>query len=489
MSESEPLLSNQQQQSQQQQQQQQSQQYQSDPYYDDDGYSIYSENTIRKKKLLKHLLSALGLLITIPIIYYLIIFLPNLAPPAADIPPLVKVDSIPIYLHPLHKPIKKDDFTQDELVDEEDNDEFDQFEDQFEDIDFINEAYPSKYSDGESPFKPIPDFDTYSYLDSTTKLFSKHVKDYGINLKKNKKSKRLILIGDIHGSLKPLHKLLNKINYNLKSSNDHIIMLGDFISKGKNSIGVLDWAIANNIDCVLGNHEIEVLKRYGQFHGLPKLTFKRKINSNDTDTDDVIDDYEYEIEEISINEQYDLDDEMRLAKQLSPEHIGYLSTCSLIKKLGPVPHLTNKKYTKYSKFPSNGIAVHGGLIWNVEHLYDQIPETVVSVRNLLPPDFTIPTEDPHIKGSEPWFFHWNLKQSKDVESLLNDTTTIKPPFVFGNKVYYGHDAKHGLKLKEYTTGLDSGCVYGGQLSAEIIWAEVEDKSRIQYKRLLAQVNC
>ncbi|GMF00088.1 unnamed protein product [[Candida] boidinii] len=189
MSESEPLLGSHQQQSQQQQQQQSQQQlYESDPYYDDDGYSIYSENALRKKKLLKHLLSALGLLITIPIIYYLIIFLPNLAPPAADIPPLVKVDSVPIYLHPLHKPIKKNNVLQDAL---ESLNEIEELDDDYEDINFINKAHPDKYSDDESPFKPIPDFGTYSYLDPKTKLFSKHVKDYGINLEKNKKSKRV----------------------------------------------------------------------------------------------------------------------------------------------------------------------------------------------------------------------------------------------------------------------------------------------------------
>lgn len=35
-------------------------------------------------------------------------------------------------------------------------------------------------------------------------------------------------------------------------------------------------------------------------------------------------------------------------------------------------------------------------------------------------------------------------------------------------VVYGHDAKSGLSLKEYTKGLDSGCVKGGKLTALVV---------------------
>lgn len=35
-------------------------------------------------------------------------------------------------------------------------------------------------------------------------------------------------------------------------------------------------------------------------------------------------------------------------------------------------------------------------------------------------------------------------------------------------VIYGHDSKSGLSLKEYTKGLDTGCVKGGKLTAMVI---------------------
>ncbi|CAB4427368.1 unnamed protein product [Rhizophagus irregularis] len=52
-----------------------------------------------------------------------------------------------------------------------------------------------------------------------------------------------------------------------------------------------------------------------------------------------------------------------------------------------------------------------------------------------------------------WSKHWNAAQQ---ESSSPKT------------IIYGHDASRRLKIKPYSFGLDSGCVYGGELSA-LIW--------------------
>lgn len=48
-------------------------------------------------------------------------------------------------------------------------------------------------------------------------------------------------------------------------------------------------------------------------------------------------------------------------------------------------------------------------------------------------------------------------------------------------VIYGHYAKQGLNIREYTKGLDSGCVKGGKLTALVI----EDGG----KQSIVQVRC
>ncbi|GMG50056.1 unnamed protein product [Ambrosiozyma monospora] len=335
---------------------------------------------------------------------------------------------------------------------------------------------------GDSPFKKIPNFADWKKLYKKSKLYQDHIKKFNGSVPSTH-ANRLIMIGDIHGSFKQLKALLRKVRYNSKV--DHVLMLGDFTNKGLDTFGVLEYAMENQFHCILGNHEIELLKRYAQFHGLPRLTF---INRNDTTGKDQEEEY------LQITENYDLDQLMKIAKRLTPEHIKYIGSCPLMQELGPVPHLVNKKQTKYFTRPANGVGVHAGLMWNVDNLEKQDPDTVTTVRNLLPPNWTTPTEDRTdkvggVKGQF-WGKFWAAEQKKIVDGLLRNGTSS---LTLGTKVYYGHDAHRGLNLNEYSAGLDSSCVYGGQLTAEMVWSEVvtskKGKEQIVYKRMLAQVNC
>lgn len=53
------------------------------------------------------------------------------------------------------------------------------------------------------------------------------------------------------------------------------------------------------------------------------------------------------------------------------------------------------------------------------------------------------------KEGEPWVNQWNGGSD-------------------GYHVYFGHDAKRGLQLTDFATGLDTGCAYGRKLSAVIL---------------------
>lgn len=75
--------------------------------------------------------------------------------------------------------------------------------------------------------------------------------------------KRTIAIGDIHGCLTEFNNLLDKLNYN--PNEDRIILVGDLIDRGPDSVGVVRKARLLNLECVMGNHEHKFLKWYKTF--------------------------------------------------------------------------------------------------------------------------------------------------------------------------------------------------------------------------------
>ena len=69
---------------------------------------------------------------------------------------------------------------------------------------------------------------------------------------------KIFVIGDIHGCLGMLKELINKIEWD--PANDRLIFLGDYIDRGKNSKGVIDFILqlkkdSSHIQCLIGNHE------------------------------------------------------------------------------------------------------------------------------------------------------------------------------------------------------------------------------------------
>jgi len=69
--------------------------------------------------------------------------------------------------------------------------------------------------------------------------------------------KHLIIYGDIHGCYDSLISLREKINPN---QDDIEVCVGDIITKGENSIKILDYLIEHNIKSVLGNHEDKIIR-------------------------------------------------------------------------------------------------------------------------------------------------------------------------------------------------------------------------------------
>ena len=64
-------------------------------------------------------------------------------------------------------------------------------------------------------------------------------------------------IGDIHGCLTALKTIFNQ---GIIQKEDKVVFLGDYVDRGPDSKGVIDWLIANrktfDFEFILGNHEI-----------------------------------------------------------------------------------------------------------------------------------------------------------------------------------------------------------------------------------------
>lgn len=68
---------------------------------------------------------------------------------------------------------------------------------------------------------------------------------------------RLVIVGDVHGQLSALQRLLDKVEFN--KSTDHLVLAGDMVTKGPDSRGVVQLAMDLNASAVRGNHEDRVL--------------------------------------------------------------------------------------------------------------------------------------------------------------------------------------------------------------------------------------
>jgi len=143
----------------------------------------------------------------------------------------------------------------------------------------------------------------------------------------------LIIYGDVHGCYKSLKSLRKEIN---PQKNDIEVCVGDVITKGKNSIKVLDYLIKKNIQSVRGNHEDKLL-RYLKY---AKTKKKNPVVLND--------------------------DEQDIISQLTKEHIEYLQNMPYFIK--------SKKIT----------ILHGGLLNNfdLDSLFQREMQLMLRLRYL-----------------------------------------------------------------------------------------------------------
>lgn len=208
----------------------------------------------------------------------------------------------------------------------------------------------------------------------------------------NGRTKRLVIVGDVHGQKSALDHLLAKIHFD--KAQDHLILTGDLINKGPDSAGVVDLAIELGAHAVRGNHEdrvLAVLATSNKDSGSQKSaidTVDLETKVYDKHQEERQDEKDRQGDPKAAKEEYlaheallDRGDkpEFQTARSLYRGQIQWLSQLPVILKVGRIP--SNKNMPPAFE---NMVVVHGGLVPNVS-LADQDPQAVMSMRSLVYP--------------------------------------------------------------------------------------------------------
>ena len=264
---------------------------------------------------------------------------------------------------------------------------------------------------------------------------------------------RLVIIGDVHGMRKSLEALLEKVGFD--ESRDHLILAGDLVNKGPDSAGVVDIAIKLGASAVRGNHDNAVLNAAAdikvnrdvllKFARSDEKAEELKCSQPGTDKPHEEEPTQCPCAKAGIEAAHSASTHST-AEQLSSHHLEWLAALPLILRVNLPEHLE-------SPFGGSLTVVHAGLVPDVS-LDNQDPHTIMHMRSLVHTSENDPKFAPaEGAGDESWVKEWDQWQGQ-----LSSRTTV----------VFGHDAKRRIQLGKYAIGLDSGCLYGNQLSAMVI---------------------
>lgn len=247
-------------------------------------------------------------------------------------------------------------------------------------------------------------------------------------------------IGDVHGCFRTLERLLAGIRFDPRR--DRLWLTGDLVNRGPRSLEVLRWArsLDHRLTVVLGNHDLHLLARAsGRGRAKRRDTLDAVLAAPDRD------------ELLSWLARRPL---VHRRRQFLLVHAGLFPAWSL------AAAVREARLTEASLAGPQGpellaaVERDVALAWR-EDLVERERRRValaaftglrtLTSRGRLCPGFSGPPADSP-PGCVPWF---------DLPSRRPSRTMI----------VFGHWAALGLCLREGLAGLDTGCVWGGELTA------------------------
>ncbi|KAF4450781.1 hypothetical protein F53441_6113 [Fusarium austroafricanum] len=336
---------------------------------------------------------------------------------------------------------------------------------------------------------------------------------------------RIIIVGDVHGHLPELKKLLQKVSYD-NGRGDHLVFVGDLINKGPDSPGVVQLAMDLNASAIRGNNEDRVIAAHTALkrgesekliERLKRLALEAEKDAEKKTGQEALPVEKEDLKSLSPEnlKPYMAESDFATATSLSDEQIKWLAAQPLILRINLRKGATSPPWNA-------GILLvaHGGLVPSLP-LDDQDPWAVMNMRGLVYPDSEATVSEPIraalLKGAKSrtrrYAAYHDATDSEIRTELTKWADVVKHGEGFSGEykegvigfplearegdwwidawnrwqnsvedpekrsiVVYGHDARVGLQVgtedspevPRYTFGLDSGCVYGKSLTAMVI---------------------
>lgn len=257
------------------------------------------------------------------------------------------------------------------------------------------------------------------------------------------------VIGDIHGRFETLQALLSQLPFD--TGVDHLWLTGDLVNRGPCSLDVLRWArrwhrrMGERMVVVLGNHDLHLLSLHV---GL------RQAKAKDADLLPIL----------------EAKDRQRLMDWLLRRPLLHRRRHTVLVHAGMLPHWTPRRAEKLARSTEKKLR-RGKMLASLlgprpvgskeAREARKVLEVLTRIRTLgadgkLSTYSGPPGDAP--AGSVPWFSHPRRRQTK-------------------SEILFGHWAALGLHSEAGTYCLDSGCAWGGHLSA----LRLEDHQVFQQK--------
>jgi len=262
------------------------------------------------------------------------------------------------------------------------------------------------------------------------------------------------VIGDVHGCFDQFINLLKKIDYD--SQEDKIILTGDLVNRGPESLAVLNYCMADhNITTVLGNHDLYLL--YLMIINQGKGELKKVVEAENNKQifewlitrpllikiSDQLTENKFIITHAGVPEIWPLEKAQDLAKEVS---LALNDDASKILKAmwGDDPNSWNESFSGNERY--------------------RIIINYLTRMRFLDNTASLDLENTSTKASEgckPWFHYKSDSYKK-----------MKHYYVFGHWA-----SLNGQTNNPHFIGLDTGCVWEGELTA----LRIDDLEKISVK--------